>query len=118
MVSSTKESPSKLKMSAIVAVGILSIIILFCFNPEDVDWMPRCLFFSLTGLKCPGCGTLRGLHYMLHLKISDAWEMNPFMVVGLPLTGVLLLVPRWHKNAKIGIFITAATLTWWIVRNI
>ena len=37
-----------------------------------------CLFYALTDLYCPGCGTLRGLHELLHGRIGIAHGPKPF----------------------------------------
>ena len=41
---------------------------------------PKCLFFSLTGLQCPGCGSQRALHSLLHLDLVAALRYNAYMV--------------------------------------
>ena len=116
--SNIKASFSILKMTAIIVAVALSGAYMFFFNPVDVGWLPICPFFALTGLRCPGCGTMRGIHCLLHLEISEAWKMNPFLIIAFPLIGVLLAVPKLYKNTIVGIFITAAILFWWVLRNI
>ncbi|MFV0506503.1 MAG: DUF2752 domain-containing protein [Bacteroidales bacterium] len=38
----------------------------------------------LTGYQCPGCGSQRALHQLLHLNIDEALKLNALFVVGLP----------------------------------
>jgi hypothetical protein len=38
----------------------------------------------LTGLYCPGCGTLRALHQLLHGQILLALALNPLAMLALP----------------------------------
>ena len=45
---------------------------------------PPCPFRYATGLLCPGCGTLRGLHQLLHGHPLAAFRLNPLMVLSLP----------------------------------
>ncbi len=48
-------------------------------------WLAPCPFHWLTGLYCPGCGTLRGLHQLFRGSLAGAWRCNPLMVLCLPL---------------------------------
>ena len=40
-----------------------------------------CLFYEMTGLKCPGCGITRMLTSLLHLDVVSAFWHNPFLFV-------------------------------------
>lgn len=60
-------------------------------NPADVPWLPRCPSALLLGLQCPGCGSTRAVHHLLHLDLAAAWRHNPaLLVLGLPALAVLL----------------------------
>jgi hypothetical protein len=59
-------------------------IVLFCFDPRQYHFYPVCFFHQTTGLLCPGCGTLRGLHQLLHGHLAAAFRFNPMLVVSLP----------------------------------
>jgi hypothetical protein len=48
-------------------------------------WYPRCPFFSLTGLFCPGCGSARMLHALAHGDFRAAAGFNVLLVCVLPL---------------------------------
>ncbi|MGI5878710.1 MAG: DUF2752 domain-containing protein [Christensenellales bacterium] len=53
--------------------------------------MPPCLFHSLTGLHCPGCGMTRALRLALRGHMWASFWMNPLMyLAGLPLGGWLI----------------------------
>ncbi len=109
---------SILTMLSILIVGIVGCVFLFFFNPSEVSWIPRCPFYKLTGYKCPGCGTLRGIHHLLHFRFAMAWAMNPFMIVTIPLIAAFLVWPRLSKNVVISILVTVAVLLYWLLRNI
>lgn len=51
-----------------------------------------CIFSSISGLYCAGCGTGRMLHSLLHLDFRSAFAYNPFMMVFLPIMAVFLIV--------------------------
>ena len=101
-----------------VLAAILGACLLFFFSPESTSFYPRCPFYVLTGLKCPGCGTLRGIHALLHLRFADAFRFNPLMVVSIPLIVVLLISPRICKSVWMGRSILLVVLAYWVIRNI
>lgn len=43
-----------------------------------------CLFYTLTGLKCPGCGVTRMALCLLRLDFAGAWRQNPAILCLLP----------------------------------
>jgi hypothetical protein len=69
--------------------GILGV--LFLFNPAVSRVFPPCPLHWLTGLYCPGCGSLRATHLLLHGNLAGAFKMNPLMVISLPLVGLLII---------------------------
>ena len=73
-------------------VGCLVTALLYLFSPEATQWYPRCPFHCLTGLSCPGCGSLRALHAVLHGQMIEALCCNPLLVVCLPMVGAWLAV--------------------------
>ena len=109
------------KRHLLIMVGIIVAVVgsclLYFFNPETTAQYPRCPFYALTGLKCPGCGTLRGLHALMHFRFIDAWRVNPAMVVSIPLIISLLISPKLCKNVIVGKVIVTVVLIWWVARN-
>lgn len=53
--------------------------------------LPPCPVYALTGLYCPGCGSTRCLHALLHGDLPLAVAMNPVLVASLPLLGLMSL---------------------------
>ncbi len=68
-------------MLAAVAVGV---VILRVFDPATSGVFPPCPVRYLTGWYCPGCGSLRAIHQLLHGNLAAAWAMNPLTVILLP----------------------------------
>lgn len=101
----------------------------FFFNPAQSSWFLKCYFHELTGYDCPGCGTQRMFHHLLHGEFLEAFLMNPYMVVVvIPTVFVFILTyflpkDRFQLLHKITICIPTIvimfimTFTWWIVRN-
>jgi hypothetical protein len=65
---------------------------LFFFEPGRTGFFPLCPFRALTGLTCPGCGTTRALHQLLHGNVLSAFELNPLLLLALPVLGALLIL--------------------------
>ena len=62
--------------------------VLFFFDPAVYGFYPPCLFKTIFGHACPGCGSLRAMHQLLHGNVAAAWAMNKPIVVGLPLAAL------------------------------
>jgi Protein of unknown function (DUF2752) len=113
----------------LIWLGIVSgAIYLFIFEPGRSGIFLDCPFRLLTGFNCPGCGTTRGLHHLLHGDLAGAFWFNPLMMLVLP---VLLFVLVRHtidvfqqhpirsnqlKPRYIWMFF-AVVMTFWIFRN-
>lgn len=67
-----------------------SLVILYLLDPEKGSY-PSCPFRLSTGLLCPGCGSLRALHDLTHLRFAEAFMHNAFLLLAIPLTGMQLI---------------------------
>lgn len=119
------------RIKAILLTGIAFALasLLYTFNPADSFLYAPCLFHALTGLYCPGCGSLRAIHQLLHMHFLSAFKLNPLFVLSLPLLGYLLLYPYLFRRKKyplpnanmpallIWIYL-GIVITFWIIRNI
>lgn len=106
-------------IAAIVAlVAVAGLVFLYLYNPQDISFFPRCPFYALTGYKCPGCGTLRAIHAMLHLRFGEALRLNPLLFAAIPVVAGLLLSRRFATNVAVGRVILAVVLLYWIGRNV
>jgi hypothetical protein len=72
----------------LVGVGLIFIamgaVMLWVFDPATSGVFPPCPLRYLTGWYCPGCGSLRAIHQLLHGNLQAAWAMNPLTVILLP----------------------------------
>lgn len=108
---------------AAVAVGC---VVLYRVTPENTWWMPPCVFHRLTGLHCPGCGTARALHKLLHGDLVGAWRMNQLTLLLIPVMVYLIMSAcRAKPGAKrespplwAPWVIVALVAGFWIARNI
>jgi hypothetical protein len=117
-----------------ISTGILVFIsvssaYLFLYNPDGTNAYPSCPLFAVTGLYCPGCGSLRASHQLLHGNISAAFNLNPLMVLSLPLIiwfGVSQLsiaikrcsLPSFFLSSFWIWIILAIIIIYWVLRNI
>jgi hypothetical protein len=86
---------------------------------------------EMTGLKCPGCGSQRAIHYLLNFDILSAIKENAILVISIPyiLTGVAFdsvkksneNILKWRKilfGQKAIFVILSIIIAFWILRNI
>ena len=109
------------RLPAVALAGAAAIAVsafLYFWNPSEISCFPRCPFLALTGYQCPGCGTLRGIHALLHFRIADALRCNLLMVASIPVILLLLIWPRFRFDVVSARVILAVTLLWWLIRNI
>jgi hypothetical protein len=102
---------------------------LYLNDPADGGLYPPCPFKALTGLDCPGCGTTRAMHALLHGRVGTAFDLNVLAVLFLPVavySGAVYVartlfdrtlptprIPSWAPWAS------AAVLgVWFVVRNL
>ena len=108
----------------------LGCAVLYLFDPSASNNIyPLCPFRAMTGLWCPGCGTLRAGNRLLHGRVGDAIGLNPLAVAMIPVllyafvsTALLVLRGRGLPTVKVpagAVWALAAVLiAFGIVRNI
>lgn len=111
-----------------VALVLMAGVIYFAFDPSQGMLFPKCVFRTLTGWDCPGCGSQRAIHALLHGDLSAAWHYNAALLVAIPVLAVYLLGeikrtawPRYYRaiSRPLVIYaILAAIVAWWIGRNV
>ncbi len=109
------------------AVVVAAGVVYYVFDPSEAGWMPRCLWKTLTGWDCPGCGSQRMAHALLHGDFAAAWHANAFALCLLPLLITYLYLelahPR-HPRLYAGLhhplvapLLAVAVTLWTILRN-
>ncbi|HTU23992.1 MAG TPA: DUF2752 domain-containing protein [Pirellulales bacterium] len=69
------------------------LVWLWAVDPAESHVYPRCLLHELTGLNCPGCGSTRAVHALLHGDLAGALGYNALFTLVLPLAGGWV---TWH----------------------
>jgi hypothetical protein len=109
---------------------LIGLAVLYKYDPAShFSFYPGCAFHSLTGLYCPGCGTTRALHQLLHGHFRAALHLNPLAVIALPFLGYFFVselcnqngakrLPRLFVSPVWGWALVGIVVAYWITRNI
>jgi hypothetical protein len=112
-----------LRTASAAIVAAVGGWVLYTFPPTAYGFYPKCVFFTMTGLQCPGCGITRASHHLLHGRFEEAFQMNPMLFVLLALAVVSL--PAFLRGGYPA-YLTKPWFAWgaffvltafWIVRN-
>lgn len=105
-------------------------IVYYNFNPEMYNFFPECPFHRFLQLDCPGCGSQRAVHSLLHGDVLLAANYNLLLVLSLPLltTHFFLKVLGYAINRDFTLTVWQNPLTpkiifvivilFWIARNL
>ena len=75
-------------------------------NPAESWFFLKCPVNYVTGLSCPGCGSQRAIHELLHLNFKQAFAYNPLLIAAIPYTALGIafntetLKTRYPKTRK------------------
>lgn len=84
-----------IKMGIVILVLIVVGTYFYQNNPTAGEGVfLRCPSNLIFGIHCPGCGTQRALHHLLHLEIAEALRYNALFVIFFPMMmyGLFLIV--------------------------
>ncbi len=125
-------STKRIILTVLVAfIVLLGVVVYFNFDPSNSSlskFFPKCPFYSLTSLKCPGCGSQRAIHALLNGDLAGALSYNAFLLVSIPIIALYWLADIIKKRypgldnvlnhpATI-IILGVLVLAWFIGRNI
>ena len=101
------------------------IIVYYRVSPTTSVFFPKCAFLMLTGLKCPGCGSQRAVHALLHADLASAFAHNALLVLSLPYLARLYvyLYPTSSLRSTLESPLAIRTyfviaIAFWIARNV
>lgn len=83
-----------------------------------------CVFHSVTGLQCPGCGVTHMILALLRLDFSAAWGHNPYIMVAGPILAVAVIdewrYPAQRRGLRMGVYVIllVAAVAFAIWRNV
>ncbi len=117
-----------LQAALVWATLAATAIYLFIFEPGKSGFFLVCPFRALTGFTCPGCGSTRGLHRLLHGDVIAAFELNPLLILSLPFLLFALMrytnaavrgrqLTRHPLNPKFIWVLFVVIISFWVFRN-
>jgi hypothetical protein len=107
---------------AVVFAGLFALTAIV--SPEEPGHYPTCPFRALTGMACPGCGSLRALHDLAHGHVVSALHHNALLVTMLPVALAAWLrvvtgkTPTRSRPRWLGAAVLVALVIWTVVRNL
>lgn len=116
-------APGGTALLAATVVGYVGAV-----DPNQAGHYPTCPFLFVTGLYCPGCGSLRAVHALAHGDVPEALSRNPLTVLSVPLLVALWVL--WTRRRLTGrrrswaapgwaIWgLLAVVIAFWILRNL
>jgi hypothetical protein len=104
--------------AAVTAAFLAGAVLLFLGDPRHSAYFPPCPFHWLTGLYCPGCGSLRAAHCLLHGHLADAFRLNALFVLSLPLLVVLRLRRDWAYQPWVAWAAFCMLVGYGVLRNV
>jgi hypothetical protein len=105
-------------------------ILYFFYNPSENSFFIPCPFHYITGLFCPGCGSQRAIHLLLHGDVIGAFKFNPLMVLTMPILvyGLGITTANWIFGTRYRFMLFYSNLfvfgyfgiaiLYWILRNL
>lgn len=116
-----------LAVAVLLLFAVLAAVYYFV-DPMQVRWMPRCIWNVATGTDCPGCGSQRMAHALMHGDLRAAWNSNAYALCMLPVIAFMLWLELsrekhpclYRKVHAPGVIwtLTGSVLIWWVVRNL
>jgi len=76
----------KTNKNYLIAIPLILVagIVYYFFNPQNSNLFPQCPLKYFTGYSCPGCGSQRAIHEILHLNFKKAFEYNALLMFSIP----------------------------------
>ena len=83
-------------MAAATSLAVLAAALLYLKDPRVPGFYPLCPTRAWLGVDCPGCGTLRSFHLLLHGQVVQALRYNAMTVVLVPAVAYVEMA-RWLR---------------------
>lgn len=98
-------------------------------DPRSYGLGPLCPSLRFAGVHCPGCGSMRATHDLMHGEVGSAFRNNPALpLLGVPVAAwwmvstIMLIVAGRRPSLRVpvwtGFVIAAALVAWGFARNL
>ena len=102
---------------ALLAI-LAGALVLYLYDPASSALFPACPFLTLTGWQCPGCGTTRALHALMHGNVGEAFRLNPLLFVAMGAIGAFWFRPALLMRPATAWISAVVVLGWGVLRNV
>ena len=100
---------------ALLGCMLVGGVVLYLYSPESLQ-IPRWPFLQLTGWQCPGCGSLRGIHALLHGDLGRVLQLNVMLMPALLYLALLVLLeltrPQSMRAERLYHHFSGRTASW------
>ncbi|GAA1942180.1 DUF2752 domain-containing protein [Nocardioides marmoribigeumensis] len=115
---------------ALAALLLGASVVLHLRDPHQQGSYGFCPWLALTGTYCPGCGGLRAVNDLTHLRVADAASSNLLFVSAVPLLAAAWLRSlhqRWRGALRpwpparlhaLSVVAGVLVVAFWVVRNL
>ena len=102
----------------LLGIGAIAVLALLCFfDPSTSAIFPPCPTNALTSLYCPGCGTLRAMHALLHGDVKEALSQNILAVIFIPILPAIYFFPKYFRKPIVPAAMLVIFILYAILRN-
>ena len=126
----TKRNTNIIYFFVFLTAALALVLLYFFVYPFYAAYFPKCIFYLITGLHCPGCGSQRTIIALLHGDVLTAMHNNLLLVLLLPFLLYAFFVllynnftskrklPRIFYTSFSAKIILAAVIVFTVLRNI
>jgi len=118
-----------LKFIILVITGLGLVLFYYYVNPNKVNFLLKCPLYTTTGIYCPGCGSQRATHALLHLNFIEMFKQNLLYFFAIILLiyhfGIYLINKFFNKQyrsilnyPKVPVIILIIVIIFWVLRNL
>lgn len=102
----------------LLGIGGIAVLALLCFfDPSTSAIFPPCPTNALTKIHCPGCGTLRAMHALLHGDVKEALSQNILTVIFIPILPAIYFFPKYFRKPIVPAAMLVIFILYAILRN-
>ena len=112
-----------------IAAVLGGLAVVYRFPPTEYSFYPRCPIYLTTHWLCPGCGSTRALHSLLHFDIQCCAALQRFIHDAVPVSYCLWVaficyrtmrydqfpILKFPRSATVCLMVTVVLFT--VVRN-
>jgi len=118
-----------LKYIILIFIGLVLVLFYYFVNPNKVNYLLKCPLYATTGIYCPGCGSQRATHALLHLNFVEMFKQNLLYFFAILLLvyhlGIYIFNNIFNKKytsilnyKKTPVIILIIVIIFWILRNL